>query len=163
MLPVVKSLILTLALGASLVVPIVPDATPTPPPVHPAAPWASLVVPGAGQVLSGDPTKGLLWLGAGLGAGAGTYALLRGQMPADALVTPDTPQFYFLALLAYAAWLGVGAMATVTGLAEAAARAPRPVPSPLSPTEALPDLAAPRPAGTAPPRKPKRARPGGED
>jgi hypothetical protein len=163
MLPVVKSLILTLALGTSLAAPVVPDAAPTPAPVHPAAPWASLVVPGAGQMLAGDTTTGLLWLGAGVGAGAGTYAMLRGQMPADALVTPATPQFYFLALLAYAAWLGVGAAATVAGLAEAAARAPRPVPLPLPATEAPPDPTAPRPAGTAPPRKPRRTRPGGDD
>lgn len=160
MLPDVKSLFLTLALSTALGTPVMPAASPDMAPVHPAAPWASLIVPGTGQMLAGDTTEGLLWLGGGLAAGAGTYALLRGQMPADALVTPDTPQFYFLGLLAYAAWLGVGATATALGLARAAARVPRtapPTPAPAASTDPAPGT--PRPIE----RKPRRVRPGGED
>ncbi|MEB3236296.1 MAG: hypothetical protein VKO64_01560 [Candidatus Sericytochromatia bacterium] len=159
-----KSTILTLALSTALANPTMPTASPDVAAVHPAAPWASLIVPGAGQMLAGDTTEGLLWLGGGLAAGAGTYAFLRGQMPADALVTPDTPQFYFLGLLAYAAWLGVGAAATAFGLARAAARTPRtapPTPAPAASTAPAPGTQ--RPVETTPPRKPRRVRPRGED
>lgn len=60
-----------------------------------------------------------MWLGSGLVAGLGSYAILRAQLPSDALLTPETPQFYFLILVGTAAWLGVGVASTIAGLAVA--------------------------------------------
>ena len=138
-----------------------PEASASPSPLpHPATPWASLAVPGAGQFLMGDALGGAVWLGAGTGTALLVNGWLRGQMPAGALVTPDTPQFWFIGLISYAAWLGMGGAATVAGLVhrqnlEEAVRPRLPSPTPAPATDARPSSPVSVPV-PGPSRKPKR-------
>ena len=141
-----------------------PRVAPPPPP-SPAGALLSLLLPGGGQFYAGDPVRGFVYLGLGLGAGLAGFGLMMAQIPGG--VPPSAEETALSGIVGYGALLVVESVSSVDALLEisskqGAAVASTPLGRPRGPARAVASPASARPALAPVPVVPVRSASPGE-
>ncbi len=87
-----------------------------PPPPSLAGALLSLLYPGGGQFYAGDPVRGFVYLGLGVGAGLAGFGLMMAQLPGG--VQPSAEETALSGIVGYGALLVVESISSVDALLE---------------------------------------------